>query len=86
MSDPFATLSPISPLKKDTQMEKQICSLSIVIDGMTYHYEAHSFTRVAEILASQLRVLNTGKTNDYGQTIYHYPIDSFTVQYFQESN
>jgi hypothetical protein len=83
MSYPPAILSPINPLKKDTKMEKQICSLSIVIDGITYHYEAHSFTRVAEILAGQLRVLDTGKTNDYGHTVYHYPIDSFTVHYFQ---
>ena len=64
----------------DTQ---QICSLSIVINGVPYHYEAHSFTRVAEILAGQLRVLDTGEVTEYGHAIYSAPIDSFTIHYFQ---
>lgn len=64
----------------------EICGVSIKIDGTTYSYEAHSFTRVAEILAGQLRVLDTGKVGDYGQTIYSHPIEEFTINYFKESN
>lgn len=80
MSVPSAILSPLT--NKGNKMDKKISSLEIVIDGTPYYYEAHSFTRVAEILAGQLRVLDTGKTNDYGHAIYTHPIDSFTVHYF----
>lgn len=83
MSDPSAMLSTTNPLTKETKMEKEICSLEIVIDGVSYHYEAHSYTRVAEILAGQLRTLDTGKTTDYGHTIYSHPIESFTIHRFQ---
>jgi hypothetical protein len=67
-------------------MSKKICTLEIVINGTPYYYEAHSHHRVAEILANQMRVLDTGKTNDFGQPIYSNTLDSFTVHYFQESN
>jgi len=63
-------------------MDKKIAGLEIVIDGIPYRYEAHSFIRVAEILAGQLRVLDTGKTTEYGHTIYSNEIESFTVHYF----
>ena len=80
MSDPSAKLS--SPTNKGNKMDKRISSLEIVIDGRSYFYEAHSFIRVAEILAGQLKVLDSGTTTDYGHTIYTKPIDSFTVHYF----
>lgn len=67
-------------------MSNRIASLSVTIDGTTYHYEAHSLNRVAEILAGTLRVLDTGKTNDFGQPIYSNTIEDFQVHYFQESN
>lgn len=63
-------------------MEKQIASLEIVIDGRSYFYEAHSYTRVAEILSGQLRVLDTETTDAFQQAIYTHPIDSFTIHYF----
>lgn len=63
-------------------MDKKISCLEIVIDGTSYFYEAHSYTRVAEILSSQLRVLDTETTDAFHQAIYTHPIDSFTVHYF----
>ena len=64
-------------------MEKEICSLEIVIDGTSYHYEAHSFQRVAEILAGQLRVLESGDKDAFGSPIYSKPIQSFTIHRFK---
>lgn len=80
MSVPSAILSPLT--NKGNKMDKKISSLEIVIDGRSYFYEAHSYTRVAEILASQLRTLDTKQTDEYGHAIYTNPIDSFTVHYF----
>ena len=65
-------------------MSKRISSLSVTVDGTTFIYEAHSFLRVAEILAGTLRVLDTGKTNEFGQPLYSKPIENFEVHYFQE--
>ena len=64
---------------------KQICTLTITIDGTKYAYEAHSFTRCAEILAGQLKVLDTGEVDQYGQTIYSHRIEDFTVHYFADA-
>lgn len=64
---------------------KEICTLTITIDGTKYAYEAHSFTRCAEILASQLKVLDTGKVDDYGRPIYSHQIEDFTVHYFADA-
>lgn len=60
---------------------KQIVSLSITIDGTTYYYEAHSMHRVAEILAGQIKVLETGNTNEFGQPEYKTRIENFEVHY-----
>lgn len=67
-------------------MSNRICSVSVTIDGVTYFYEAHSMHRVAEILSSQLRVLDTETTDAFKRPIYTHPIDSFEIHYFQESN
>lgn len=87
MSDPYATLAPFNPLKKENKMlkvenlnqdAKQICTLEIVIDGTPYYYEAHSVQRVAEIIAGQIETLK--EHNE------HYDFDkyiqSFSVHYF----
>ena len=64
-------------------MSNRICTLSVTIDGTTYRYEAHTFHKCAEILAGTLRVLETGETDEFGQTLYSQPIESFEVHYFQ---
>lgn len=67
-----------------TQLEtKRIASLKITIDGSDYFYEAHSYNRVAEILAGQLEVLDTGRENDWGGKIYSSNIESFEIIYFE---
>lgn len=65
-------------------MSNQICTLEIVIDGIPYFYEAHSYERCAEILASQMRVLDSGETNQWGSPIYSHHLDSFTIHHFVE--
>lgn len=65
-------------------MSNRICTLEIVIDECSYYYEAHSHQRVAEILASQLKVLEELKKDEFykgGTTI-----DSFTIHHFAEVN
>jgi hypothetical protein len=79
MSDPNATLSHYHPLKKDTKMEKEICTLEIVIDGTPYYYEAHSYQRIAEILHGQIETLNF--INDKHNS--NKTIDTFTIHRFQ---
>lgn len=63
---------------------KRIAGLSVVINGTAYHYEAHSYLRVAEILASQLEVIKTIEKNEYGQPIYNSDFQSFTINYFAD--
>ena len=79
MSDLSATLPPFNPLKKDTKMEKEICTLEIVIDGTPYYYEAHSYQRVAEILHGQIETLNSINA-EYNS---NKTIDTFTIHRFQ---
>ena len=78
MSDPTATLS--LPTKERNKMDKQICTLEIVIEGTPYYYEAHTHQRVAEILHGQIETLNAlNKQYNTSKTI-----DNFTIHYFQE--
>lgn len=51
-------------------MEQNICGVSVTIAGTTYTYEAHSYNKVAEILASHV-----------GENLP--ALDSFTVNYFK---
>ena len=53
--------------------EQNICGVSVTIAGTTYTYEAHSFNKVAEILASHI-----------GENLP--ALDSFTVNYFKAAN
>lgn len=62
---------------------QKIASLEIVIDGTSFFYEAHTYNRVAEILAGQLNVLNSGEMTPFGQPKYSSDIDSFKIHYFQ---
>lgn len=80
MSDPTATLS--LPTKERNKMDKQICTLEIVIEGTPYYYEAHSYQRVAEILHGQIETLNA-LNEKYPQTYGQKTIDSFTIHHFQ---
>ena len=66
----------------NTTQTERICTLEVVIDEVSYYYEAHSYQRVAEILASQLVVLENLKKDEYynGKTT----IDSFTIHHFAE--
>ena len=80
MSDPTATLS--LPTKERNKMDKQICTLEIVIEGTPYYYEAHSYQRVAEILHGQIETLNA-LNEKYPQTYGKRTIDSFTIHHFQ---
>lgn len=76
MSDPTATLS--LPTKERNKMDKQICTLEIVIDNTPYYYEAHSYQRVAEILHGQIETLNAlNKQYNTSKTI-----DTFTIHHF----
>lgn len=60
-------------------MEKEICTLEIVIDGTPYYYEAHSYQRVAEILHGQIETLNSiNAEHNSNKTI-----DTFTIHRFQ---
>ncbi len=77
MSDLCATLS--LPTKERNQMEKQICTLEIVIDGTPYFYEAHSYQRCAEIIHNQMETLRS-LPSDYKGKRY---IDTFTIHRFQ---
>lgn len=79
MSDLSATLLPLNPLKKEIKMEKEICTLEIVIEGKPYYYEAHSFQKCAEILHGQIETLNSlnAKYNS------NKTIDTFTIHRFQ---
>lgn len=79
MSDPRASISTPNPLEKEKQMEKEICTLEIVIDGTPYYYEAHSYQRVAEILHGQIETLNS--LNEQYNT--HKTIDTFTIHRFK---
>lgn len=63
-------------------MEKKICTLEIVIDGVPYFYEAHSYQRVAEILSSQLETLDS-YNKSFGKSS---TIDNFVVHYFEHAN
>lgn len=61
-------------------MTNRICTLAVTIDGTTYRYEAHSYDKCAEILATQFQTLQTfNKTYDK-----NYKIDNFEVLFFQE--
>lgn len=84
MSHPYATISPSLQLTESNSMEKKISSLEVVIDGVSFFYEAHSHHRVAEILSSSLEALKWGEPNEYG--VPTRTIDSFTVHYFKEAN
>ena len=75
-------MKTMATMERNTKMS-EICTLSVTIDGSVYHYEAHTFHRCAEILAGTLRVLDTGETDEFGQTVYSKPIESFEVHYFQ---
>lgn len=57
---------------------KQICTLEIVIDGTPYYYEAHSVSRVAEILHGQVETLNS-LNEQYNSNKF---IESFSIHYF----
>lgn len=61
----------------------RICGVSLTVNGNKFHYEAHSFNRVAEILAGQLDVTRNGVT-EYGTPTYSHDIENFTVHYFIE--
>ncbi len=63
-------------------MSDKISGVSIKIDGLTYTYEAHTMTKVVEILASQLKTIRAGK-DQYGFPKYLYEIENFTVNYFK---
>jgi hypothetical protein len=52
---------------------ENISGVTVVIGGISYTYEAHSFHKVAEILAGHL-----------GEDIAR--IDSFEINYFQAVN
>lgn len=65
-------------------MSNRICTFSVTIDGIPYHYEAHTFQRCAEILANTMRILDTGSVDEFGAPIYKGRVDSFTVHYFSE--
>jgi hypothetical protein len=54
-------------------MNENICGVSVTIAGVTYTYEAHSFNKVVEILASHV-----------GENFP--PVDSFAVNYFKVAN
>lgn len=55
-----------------------ICGVTITVGDAKLHYEAHSYHRVAEILASQLKTLSA-MNEDYGHS---YVIDDFVIHHF----
>ena len=65
-------------------MSNLIAGLAVTVGGSRYHYEAHTMHRVAEILAGTLRVLDSGETNDFGQTVYSDHIQDFEILYFEQ--
>ena len=63
----------------------KISGISITIDGTQFSYEAHTFARCAEIIASTVEVLKTTNMREGGESRKPREIDSFVVHYFQNN-
>ena len=63
----------------------KISGITIVIDGTKFSYEAHSFERCADIIASTVEVLKTTNMREGELSRKPRRIDSFTVHYFQNN-
>jgi hypothetical protein len=63
----------------------KISGISITIDGTQFSYEAHSFARCAEILASTVEVLKSTYMREGRDGREPREIDNFEIHYFQNN-
>lgn len=70
-------------MTNEIKFSDRLAGVSLTVNGHTFHYEAHSLNRVAEILAGQLDVMRLG-VNEYGITTYTHEIENISLNYFIE--
>jgi hypothetical protein len=69
-------------LWKEFKMEKEISGVIITIDGTDYVYEAHSYDKVAEIIAAQMHTLTSMSMNEENPRSARKRIEKFEIGYF----